>query len=478
MGLLVDNPVIVKHLRSRLRPAQAVPGAIALVCLAATLTWLAFATGAAGGGAGGFIGGSVVFSLLWCLLALVLVGLGSDQVATAVSTARETGILDFHRISPLPPAAVALGFFFGAPIRETIYGALLAPFLVATASLAGMAWSTLVDLLATVVLFAWLIRASQLLSALVSRRPRASARGILVLLVLSLGTLASAARGEGALADLAAPPFFGVPLPRVVFLGMHTLAATAFLLLAATRRMRDQRASLLSKGQALACQATVATLAVGCLWTAEPTAALVATLAALVVTGVVSGMPIAVTAGEYLRGVRRARRIGRAAPQPLDDAATSGACVVGLCLVAAAAALALQRRLAADWQPWVWAWALGLSVIATHGFARQYYRLLGGQRGDVFANLALFLLWVLPLPLAAAFSASGLDAPVGRFLREVTPWAGMAQAVSAAVGDAAAGNAVGPPWTSLVATGFSTLVFWILGIRQAAIARRDVNGSS
>ncbi|MBU6276007.1 MAG: hypothetical protein KGQ61_05185 [Planctomycetes bacterium] len=38
-----------------------------------------------------------------------------------------------------------------------------------------MPWITLLDLLATVVLVAWLVHASQLRSALVSRRPRASA---------------------------------------------------------------------------------------------------------------------------------------------------------------------------------------------------------------------------------------------------------------------------------------------------------------
>lgn len=471
MGLLVDNPIIVKHLRSRLRLAQAAPGGVALVCVAAVLTWLAFAADV---NAGEIIGGSVVFSLLWFLFAVVLVLLGSEQVATAVSVARETGILDFHRISPLPPAAVALGFFLGAPIRETCYALLLVPFLVATAVLAEMPWPKLGELLATVVLIAWLVQASQLLAALVTRRPRASSRSILVLVFIAMGVFTSVARGQAAIADFAAPSFFGVPLPRVVFLGIHSLAATVFLMVAATRRIRDQRAALLSKGQALACVATVATLSLACLWTAEPTAALVILLVALVVTGAVCGMPIAVTAGEYLKGVRRSRRIGRGGPQPLDDAAASGVCVVGLCLLAALAALVLQRRLGADWQTWASAWAIGLSVIATHGFARQYYRLLRGQRGDLLCNLALFLIWVLPLPLAAAWSASGLDATVSTFLWEATPWAGMTQAVAASAGDAA----VGRPWTALFASGASTLAFCILAIRQAAIARREVGSPS
>ena len=168
---------------------RTMPGAVALFCLAATLTWLAFASQRADGQ-----GGGIVFGLLWCLLALVLVVLGSEQVATSVSVARETGILDFHRISPLPPAKVALGFFLGAPIREACYAALLVPFLAATAILAGIPWTSLVDLVAIVVFVTLLVYAWQLLAALVSRLPRASSRGILLLVFLSLGFGASAIR--------------------------------------------------------------------------------------------------------------------------------------------------------------------------------------------------------------------------------------------------------------------------------------------
>ena len=107
-------------------------------------------------------------------------------------------------------------------------------------------------------------------------------------------------------------------------------------------------------------------------------------------------------------------------------------------------------------------------MIATHGFARQYYRLRDGSQGDLLCNLTLFLIWVLPLPLAAAWSDSGLDGWTGNFLWEVTPWAGMTQAVIAK-----AGGAVGGPWPYLFVTGLTTLVFGVLQVRQAAIARRE-----
>ena len=39
-----------------------------------------------------------------------------------------SGILDFHRVSPLTPAELTLGFFFGAPIREYVLFACTLPF--------------------------------------------------------------------------------------------------------------------------------------------------------------------------------------------------------------------------------------------------------------------------------------------------------------------------------------------------------------
>ena len=46
--------------------------------------------------------------------------MGAAQVGLAVSGARASGILDFHRVSPMTPTELTLGFFFGAPIREYV----------------------------------------------------------------------------------------------------------------------------------------------------------------------------------------------------------------------------------------------------------------------------------------------------------------------------------------------------------------------
>lgn len=464
MHLLFDNPIIVKHLRSRLRRAKVLPEAIAIVCLCGALTWIALANAGGGPEANGFLAGVTISSTLWCLLAIVLVLLGSEQVGSAVSIARESGILDFHRISPIPPSSVAVGFFLGAPIREYCYAAIILPFLAITAAVARSSVGSFLDLLATLLVVAWLIHASQLLAALVSRRPRTSARSLTLLLVVA--AIAARSAGGGWLATLESPTFFGAPLPRWAFLALHGGAATLFLLVGATRQIRDQRSPLLSKWQAVACMTTVATLAIGCLWNAEQRPALAALLPVVVIAGIVLCIPIAVTQGEYLKGIRRARREGLRAEPLMADTAASGWTVVGLCLVVTAAAAILKVRTAGDARAWGSAWAVGMLTIAAYGLALQFFRLRSGTRGDTTCHLVLFLAWVMPLPIAAALSSSGLTDPISSLIWRASPWVGMFEPMIAEQG------AAGIPWPSLFTTAALAATFGLLAFREAQLLHR------
>ncbi len=72
-------------------------------------------------------GQPAVYLMTRILQTIILVIVGATQVAGSVGGVRESNILDFHRISPLPPLATTLGFFLGAPIREYILFALTLP---------------------------------------------------------------------------------------------------------------------------------------------------------------------------------------------------------------------------------------------------------------------------------------------------------------------------------------------------------------
>src|SRR5262245_28665880 len=116
----LDNPIFVKHVRSRLRLQPLVSSIVVVQALCLCIAWAGFQLGTfADGGA---------FTVLLLLQIIIIVAIGGGQVATVVGGARSSGILDFHRVSPLSPTELTLGFFFGAPIREYILLATTLPY--------------------------------------------------------------------------------------------------------------------------------------------------------------------------------------------------------------------------------------------------------------------------------------------------------------------------------------------------------------
>ena len=107
----LDNPIFIKHVRSRLRRQPLAASAVVVMVLCLCIAWAgyqldAFATGRA-------------FEWLLVLQGVILIVMGASQMSAAVGGSRASGILDFHRVSPLTPTELTLGFFFGAPIRST-----------------------------------------------------------------------------------------------------------------------------------------------------------------------------------------------------------------------------------------------------------------------------------------------------------------------------------------------------------------------
>jgi hypothetical protein len=168
------------------------------------------------------------FGTLLALQGVILVIIGATQVASSVGGARESGILDFHRVTPQPPAATALGFFFGAPIREYLLCAATLPFSLfcvaqGTPSLAGFA-----QLLIILVLSAWLFHAVAMLNALTIKNPRATSRGVVglvlfVVLMSSGGMIYGFSQATVLVDDSPTLSFYGRPLPWLAVVLLYLL---------------------------------------------------------------------------------------------------------------------------------------------------------------------------------------------------------------------------------------------------------------
>lgn len=429
-NFIFDNPLFIKHVRSRLRKGQAVPVGVVVVVLCLLLIWLGYLHN-------GFADGSI-FSMTIGLQSIVLVIIGASQVASSAGGVRETGILDFHRISPVPETVITAGFFLGAPIREYVLAALTLPLSAYCASQGKPGLGEWVQIQIALVLVAWVFHGTALLTALMAKKPKSSAMGMLAFLVMvfmyASGGIMSVVWGAVPRPDFR---FFGLELPWLAFSALYLVSALVFLLAASTRKMRSDRAHALSKPQAVAFLSTVAVLMVGGAWSFDDKEAVpLMVLYGLVLASLPAMVTVTPEAGEFARGLRRASRAGRTSLSAWDDLSLNRLTVVLLCLIVftGASVAAEVLKPAPQLGPIdplrgiYLAIAVGVLVAAYFGLAYQFFALSEPKRPGTFMGLFLFFAWIVPMLAAGIASLSSMDEKVVASLASISPVSGLALA--------------------------------------------------
>jgi hypothetical protein len=402
--ILTDNPMLTKHIRTRLRPRALGMWVAVVVVLCLSVIWV--------GQAWDLIRGGQALTFLLGMQLIVLAFIGASQVSAAVGGARETGIIDFHRVSPQPPLWMTLGYFLGAPIREYVLFGITVPFAIALAVLGEYGLWRWFQLTLPLVFSAWLLHASSLLSALVSKKPKGAGKGAGAgILVFSLlfgswiggGLWYAVRRLEGQTETI---QFFGLPMHWMLFILLYESCALGFLFVAAVRKMRSDRAHAYSKPLALSCMATITALTLGAAWNflGQKEVVLVV-LYFLVVAGIVLSVTITPDQTEYVRAVRRALRHGRHRPTAWEDPGANRLALCGLCaLVLVGATLSwelITGRTQGDPSVYSQTIATGVFVVAYFGLGLQFFQLRFARSGGSFMALFLFFVWLLPVLLGS-----------------------------------------------------------------------------
>jgi len=407
----LDNPILVKHLRSRLRIQPLITAIVVVQVLCVCIAWAGFQLGSfASGGA---------FGLLMSLQAIILVIMGAAQVGTAVGGARGSGILDFHRVSPVSPAALTLGFFFGAPIREYVLFATTLPMSALCLAFGTPSVHGFVQLMIVLIGAAWLLHGLAILNALISK-PRTSSRGVVGIVVFVLffgGYGVLALSRSAALVDYGLRlSFYGISLPWLAVVLIYLSALLFFIYLACVRRMTSDRIHPLTKPQAIAAMATLSVLLLGGIWKREEYEVLnVVTLYVLVIAAIVLLAMVTPSRAEYSKGLWRALKQGRSHLPPWEDLSLNRVFLVIACAIVLVAATIAWRAssvpdlvVASPFMPdrvvagpvmstFPLAIASGVLVVAYFGLALQFFLLRFGGRGMMYFGLFLFLAWILPM---------------------------------------------------------------------------------
>ncbi len=434
---LLDNPIFIKHVRSRLRRQNLGASTVVVLVLCICIAWGGYELeGFANGGA---------FGVLLGLQAVLLVLMGAAQVGSSVGAARASGILDFHRVSPLTPTELTIGFFFGAPIREYILLACTLPFSVLCLAFGTPSVHGFVQLMILLIASAWVFHGLALLNALLGKA-RANPRGVvgLVIFVVFFGSnIVIGMTRSAALVDTDLRlHFYGISLPWLTVVLLHMAAVLYFTYLATRRKMGSERIHPLSKPQSIAALVTTAALLVGTIWRREAFAVLeVATLYLLVVTAILLILMVTPNRAEYDKGLWRARKQGLAHLPWWDDLSLNRVFLVIACAIvlvtATVASSGSPEAIAPGSVPnsvagsFPLAIAAGVLVGAYFGLAHQYFALRFGGRSKTYFALFLFMGWLVPIVAGTILMMASLSGPsdaekVSGVIFSLSPAAGIA----------------------------------------------------
>jgi hypothetical protein len=422
--ILLDNPILVKHIRSRLRRRLFVPAISIVTILCMCILWL---------GQTGYVRIGMPLALMMGLQVIVIMFIGAHQVGTTMNKVRETGIIDFHRVSPLPSSWLMVGFLLGPPILEYVLLGITLPFalFVAIDSPAGV--FGYVQLLISLVLIVWFVHSLVLLSSLVTKKPKSTPRGaatIVVILSLFLGQPIAGGIwfATNSLQDAPTIPFFGIEIYWLLFVVIYALALITMLLVAATRKLRSDRMHAYTKRLAIACQSAIAFLALAAVWHVPWAGIFLAVLYLLVLAGMILTITITPDRSEYLRGLRRAQQMGRQLPSPWTDGGIIRLPLFILCGIVFLAATIILRvsadpNVAARGSVAI---ALGVFVVAYFGFALQFFLLRIPKAAMGVMALFVFVVWLLPILIGSISAAAGASPPLFQSILAMSPIMGMA----------------------------------------------------
>ncbi len=421
-----DNPIITKHLRSRLRKQHLVPSIIVVVVLCIWIDLMQSYNSSPGEDNAGIY-------LFAALQGLILFLIGSSQIVGSLSYAKEQGLLDFHRITPQKPLKLAVGFLLGAPIRELILFACTIPFMLPfwdtwKTTLYGFGLPVYILVMLSSAFFFYTLA---MLFGLASPSSRgASAGAVIVVLGFHAMTMVPFLSHFSVIPSLISmfekhdiglgAPWVTTIVPPVLLGMVYQILFGAFLFIAAIRKLHHERTYAFSRPLAMALFACVGVLLLSDLipayrgqsewmFNGETAAYTLLVVSILILIGLTPNR------GDLLHGIRHARKLGCLSAPLWTDRAPNWAPLLGvtiLTLALGAYGTALVGT-AYDWRWGTGSLAPGATAIIVaagtmlyFGAAKQYFDVRIRKGSTSYFALVIFLLWIVPLLIAAVISMS------------------------------------------------------------------------
>ena len=232
------NPIIVKGIRERLRPKHLIASALFSLIIASTIYLSAYLDGMQSKKVYDYSsknhqvieenpvnGARNAFTYLLGFQGFLLMFIGTGRVASVTAEEKESGLLDYQRMTPMHPFAKVTGYLFGLPAREYFMFFLTLPFLFHCIVIGQLPWLDLLQLYAVFFSSVILYHLTAHVIGMVVPRPRA-ASWVSRIAVLGLYVFLPGL-GQAGISFLSfltiLPTYFGKILPHLLFIGENRL---------------------------------------------------------------------------------------------------------------------------------------------------------------------------------------------------------------------------------------------------------------
>ncbi len=129
VGNVIDNAILRKCARSRVRLGHMLSWGTVVFTITAAISAGIYFTGTERELLEVQEAARAVILPVLIIQAIIVMGLGTGAVAAGIAIERDSGNIDYHRMTPMPATAKILGFLIGLPMRHYFLFAVTLPFL-------------------------------------------------------------------------------------------------------------------------------------------------------------------------------------------------------------------------------------------------------------------------------------------------------------------------------------------------------------
>lgn len=167
----IDNPVLKKCARSRLRLRHLLSWGTVVGTVTAFIFLMTYFTLTEREMTSSAEAARAVILPILIMQAIILMGLGTNSVAAGIAIERDSGRIDYHRMTPMSPTAKIFGFLFGLPARQYFLFAVTMPFLLAAVIIGGFSLSKLALFYLVFFTSVWTYHMTGMTAGMLSKKP-------------------------------------------------------------------------------------------------------------------------------------------------------------------------------------------------------------------------------------------------------------------------------------------------------------------